>query len=71
MTDQSEDGLIAKAEDQLEDSQVTVSSEEDALLCCHVCQRSTCGREGDAMELLSPCLCQTWIHRRCFDEWSL
>ncbi|KAH9141726.1 hypothetical protein AeRB84_014126 [Aphanomyces euteiches] len=70
MTDQSDIPLTTKSDDQLEDSHVTVESEADGLLCCRFCHSSSSGPEGDAMELISPCRCETLIHRRCFDEWS-
>ncbi|CAK4104279.1 unnamed protein product, partial [Aphanomyces euteiches] len=51
-----------------EDSEVVVAVAVDTP-SCYICLDSMCGLEGDDLELIAPCACQTFVHRRCLDDW--
>ncbi|CAK4083660.1 unnamed protein product [Aphanomyces euteiches] len=38
---------------------------------CYMCMDTTNGSENSAMELIAPCLCQSFVHRKCLDHWRV
>ncbi|CAK4622509.1 hypothetical protein AeNC1_013463, partial [Aphanomyces euteiches] len=57
-------GLIASAiQAQAED--------DDQTPYCFRCNDSTNGGENSPMELIAPCSCQSYVHRKCFDHYRI
>ncbi|KAG9398078.1 hypothetical protein AC1031_014999 [Aphanomyces cochlioides] len=39
------------------------------LPCCYICMDSRTGEENSPDELIAPCSCYTYVHRKCLDHW--
>ncbi|KAG9398079.1 hypothetical protein AC1031_015000 [Aphanomyces cochlioides] len=45
------------------------AEDDDELPHCYICMDSTSGEENSPMELIAPCSCPTYVHRKCLDNW--
>ncbi|CAK4083661.1 unnamed protein product [Aphanomyces euteiches] len=45
--------------------------EEDEAPHCYICMDSTNGEDNSPMELIAPCSCYTYVHRKCLDHWRV
>ncbi|KAG9398077.1 hypothetical protein AC1031_014998 [Aphanomyces cochlioides] len=47
------------------------ADEDDQTPCCYICTDTTCGFINSPTELIAPCSCRTYVHRKCLDHWRV